>query len=67
MAAPKGSHNNPRGRPPGDAALRTVQFSVRVAPDVALWIEQSAARRGVREAKVINDGLRKAMNQDTNR
>lgn len=63
MAPPKGSRNNPNGRPSGDPMLRSVKFSVRIAPDIAVWIEDMARSLGLKESTVINDGLRLAMNR----
>lgn len=64
MGAPLGSRNNPKGRPAGGSGRRAVPFSVRIAPDVALWIEVSAKAHGVKAARIINDGLRIAMKLD---
>jgi hypothetical protein len=67
MGAPKGSRNNPNGRTRGDPALCAVQFSIRIAPDIAAWVERSAKRNSVKKAKIINDALRLAMTRDRRR
>ena len=64
MGAPRGSRNNPVGRPAKDPANRAVPLNVRLPPHIAAWVAATAKRRRVQVTRVVRDALSQAMGAD---